>query len=298
MSRESLQDRIGRGGFFLDGAMGTQLFARGVTPGGCNERLNADSPELVEDVHRAYLEAGSDAVLTNTFGGSAVSLRRHGLAERTRELNAAGAQLARRAAGEDRYVIGDIGPCGDFLEPLGTQTPDALLAAFAEQVRGLLDGGVDGFIVETMTAVEEIEVAIAAVRSLSELPIFVSLAYDPTQGGGFRTMMGVSPDAAVERLKGKGISAIGFNCGTLDMDGYVGLASDYAKALAGTGVLLLAEPNAGKPRLEAGGAIYDLSPERFAQSLEQIRSAGAAILGGCCGTTPEHIRAGAAKCRS
>lgn len=298
MSRELLQDRIGKGCFFLDGAMGTQLFARGVTPGGCNELLNVESPELVEDVHAAYLAAGSDAVLTNTFGGNAVSLKRHGLAERTRELNAAGARLARRAAGEGRYVIGDIGPCGDFLEPLGMQTEPALREAFAEQVRGLLEGGVDGFIIETMTALDEIEVAIAAVRGESELPVFVSLAYDAAQGGDFRTMMGVSPASAVERLRDKGITAIGFNCGTLDMDGYVGLAKAYAKALDGTGVRLLAEPNAGKPRLEEGGAIYDLSPEKYAESLAEIRDAGAVILGGCCGTTPAHIGSGAVRCRS
>jgi 5-methyltetrahydrofolate--homocysteine methyltransferase len=297
MTRELLENRIRRGVFFLDGAMGTQLFARGARSGECNELLNVENPAVVEDVHRAYLEAGSDAVLTNTFGGSAVALRRHGLAERTVELNRAGAELARGAAGPDRYVIGDIGPCGDFLEPLGTLTPPLLKEAFARQVEGLLEGEVDGFIIETMTALEEVEIAIEAVRGRSSVPIFVSLSYDPASGGAFRTMMGVSPEQAVERLGSQPIQAIGFNCGTLDMDGYAELARRSVKALDGSRLLLLAEPNAGKPRLEGNKAVYDLSPERFAEFLDVIRGAGARLLGGCCGTTPDHIRAAAAKCR-
>ncbi|HOQ04999.1 MAG TPA: homocysteine S-methyltransferase family protein [Anaerohalosphaeraceae bacterium] len=277
--------------FFLDGAMGTQLFARGVQQGQCVERLNAERPQIVAEVHRAYLEAGCDAVLTNTFGGNSLSLRRHRVDARTEQLNEAGARLARREAGPDRYVLGDIGPCGDFLEPIGTLKTEDLKAAFVRQIRGLLDGGVDGFLIETMTALEEIEVAIEAVRSVcADLPILVSLAFDPAKES-FRTMMGVSPQQAVGRLAGLGIAAVGFNCGTLDMDSYVRLAQEFAGALAGKKVLLLAEPNAGKPRLEGERAVYDLAPEEFACGLERIHQAGAAIVGGCCGTTPEHLAA-------
>ena len=168
--------------------------------------------------------------------------------------------------------------------------PEELKADFANQAAGLLAGNVDGFIIETMTALDEIEVAIQAVQSVSDLPIFVSLAYDPA-GDAFRTMMGVSPEQAVETLSRCGIAALGFNCGTLDMPGYVALAAEYAQALKGTGVLLLAEPNAGRPELDGDRAVYKLSPDAYAEALEQIKDAGAAVLGGCCGTSPAHLGA-------
>ena len=166
MSRVDLRSRIQEGVFLLDGAMGTQLFVRGVAPGVCNDAICVESPDIVADIHRAYLQAGSDAVITNTFGANRFTLARHRYAEKAREINKAGAEVARRAAGAEKYVLGDIGPTGDFLEPLGTLKADALKDAFAAQAQGLLAGGVDGFIVETMTALEEIEVAIEAVQSL------------------------------------------------------------------------------------------------------------------------------------
>ncbi|MHC5172255.1 MAG: homocysteine S-methyltransferase family protein, partial [Planctomycetota bacterium] len=223
-------------------------------------------------------------------GASGFALKRHGYGEKVREINLAAATLARDVAGDDKYVLGDIGPCGDFLEPLGMVKPEELKADFANQAAGLLAGGVDGFIIETMTALDEIEVAIQAVQSVSDLPIFVSLAYDPA-GDAFRTMMGVSPAQAVETLSRCGIAALGFNCGTLDMPGYVSLAKEYAKALDGSGVLLLAEPNAGRPELDGDRAVYKLSPDAYAEALEQIKDAGAAVLGGCCGTSPAHLGA-------
>jgi 5-methyltetrahydrofolate--homocysteine methyltransferase len=168
--------------------------------------------------------------------------------------------------------------------------------AFGRQVRGLLEGGVDGLLIETMTALEEIEIAAEAIQELSDLPILVSLAFDPA-GQGFRTMMGVSPARAVERLVSCGITALGFNCGTLDMPDYVWLARELADRLTSKGVLLLAEPNAGRPRLEGSSAVYDLSPEDFAEGLEQIHHAGAVILGGCCGTTPRHLAAAVKRLR-
>ncbi len=285
-----LAKRLLDGPFFLDGAMGTQLFARGIRQGQCVELLNVEQPKIVEEVHRAYLEAGCDAVLTNTFGGNAVSLRRHRADIQTERLNEAAARLARRQAGPERYVLGDIGPCGDFLEPLGMLKREDLKTAFARQVRGLLDGGVDALLIETMTALEEIETAIEAVRTFSDLPILVSLAFDSAKQG-FRTMMGVSPAQAVERLAGLGVFAVGFNCGTLDMESYVLLAQEFAATLLGRGLLLLAEPNAGKPRLEGEQVVYDLTPEEFACGLEQIHRIGALILGGCCGTSPQHLDA-------
>lgn len=290
MARIALNDRLQQGVFFVDGAMGTQLIEAGAPAGCCNDYLNIESPEIVRAVHQKYLDAGVDAVITNTFGASGFALKRHGHGEKVHEINLAAATLAREVAGDDKYVLGDIGPCGDFLEPLGMVKPEELKADFASQAAGLLAGGVDGFIIETMTALDEIEIAIAAVQSVSDLPVFVSLAYDPA-GDAFRTMMGVSPAQAVEKLAGSGIAALGFNCGTLDMLGYVDLAAEYAQALKGTGVLLLAEPNAGRPELEGDRAVYKLLADAYAEALEQIKKTGAAILGGCCGTSPAHLGA-------
>ncbi len=290
MPKDKLIDRISRGVFILDGAMGTQLMARGIGAGVCNDYLNVESPEVIADIHNAYLSSGSDAVLTNTFGANMFALGRGGKADQAEEINLAGAQIAGKAAGDNKYVLGDIGPCGDFLEPLGMIKPDELRAAFANQAEGLAAGGVDGFIIETMTALDEIVITIEAVKSISDLPIFVSLAYDPA-GDNFKTMMGTDPAAAVERLVPLGIAAIGFNCGTLSMAEYVNLAKAYTDALGDKPIALLAEPNAGKPDLVDGRAVYNLSPDDFAAAGEQIHTAGVSIIGGCCGTSPEHIEA-------
>ncbi|MBC8378468.1 MAG: homocysteine S-methyltransferase family protein [Planctomycetes bacterium] len=296
MTRVTLKERLLQGVFFIDGAMGTQLIEAGAPVGCCNDSLNIDSPETVKTVHQKYIDAGVDAIITNTFGANGLVLKRHGIAEKIHEINLAAAGLARSVAGEAKYVLGDIGPCGDFLEPLGMVKEDDLKAAFADQARGLLAGGVDGFIIETMSALEEIKVAIEAVRSISDLPVLVSLAYDPA-GDAARTMMGVAPAQAAECLASLGIAALGFNCGTLDMPGYIRLAQNYAEALEGTGVLLLAEPNAGRPELDGDKTLYKLEPADYADALAQIHQAGAAVLGGCCGTTPAHIAAAVEKIR-
>ena len=295
MANVKLIDRIKQGVFFIDGAMGTELMAHGAKAGQCNDALNIDKAgsKIVAAVHASYFAAGCDAVITNTFGANGVSLGRHKLADKAIEINRAAAQIARTAAdqaGDNKYVLGDIGPCGDFLEPLGMLKADDLLEIFKLQAQGLADGGVDGFIIETMTALEEIEIAIKAVKAVSDLPIFASLSYDPA-GDEFRTMMGVDPAGTVERLGGLGITALGFNCGTLDMDGYVGLAKDCDDKLAGSDVVLMAEPTAGKPELIDGKAVYTLPADDFAQAAEKIRNAGATIMGGCCGTSPTYIKA-------
>ena len=297
MARISLKERLFESVFFVDGAMGTQLIEAGASAGSCNDTLNVTSPEIVKTVHRKYIDAGVDAVITNTFSANRITLKRHELADRVTELNTAAATLAREVAGEDRYVLGDIGPCGDFLEPLGMVKEVNLKAAYAEQAQALADGGVDGFIIETMTALDEIKVAVEAIRVVSDLPILVSLAYDPA-GDAAKTMMGVSPRQAADELAPLGITALGFNCGTLDMAGYVKLAKEYAQALGGTGVLLLAEPNAGRPALDGDKAVYTLSADAYAESLAEIKKAGATILGGCCGTTPAHLQAAVKKVRA
>ncbi|MHC4336483.1 MAG: homocysteine S-methyltransferase family protein [Planctomycetota bacterium] len=296
MGRMSLRDRIKKGLFLLDGAMGTQLIARGVEASKCNDYLNIDSPDTIVSIHKNYLEAGSDTVLTNTFGANKYALARHGLSEEATKINTAGAQTARKAAGENKYVLGDIGPSGDFLEPLGALKPDELEKAFAEQAQVLLAGGVDGFIIETMTALDEMAIAIEAVKSVSELPVFASMAFD-SSGDDFRTMMGVDVETAVSKMVLLGVDAVGFNCGKMSLDDYIRLAVKCACAVQNykEDVVVLAEPNAGTPELVEGKAIYNVPPDAFATAAEKICSAGVKIIGGCCGTGPEHIQAIAEK---
>jgi 5-methyltetrahydrofolate--homocysteine methyltransferase len=296
MSRIDLKQRIGQGVLLLDGAMGTQLIARGVEVGTCNDYLNIESPDIVCEIHRAYLAAGSDAVLTNTFGANRYALSRHGHSDKVEQINAAGAEAVRRAAGQDRYVLGDIGPCGDFLEPVGSVKPDELKEAFAEQANALAAGGVDGFIIETMTALDEIEVAIEAVKSVSELAIFASMSFDRA-GEDFKTMMGVDVESAVSKIVSLDVDAVGFNCGTLSLDHYFVLTERIVSAVKTSGreVAILAEPNAGQPELVEGNAVYKVSCDEFAAAMEKIHSAGVTILGGCCGTGPPDIEAVAKK---
>jgi 5-methyltetrahydrofolate--homocysteine methyltransferase len=293
MPRISLRKRISEGIFLLDGAMGTQLIARGIEAGVCSDYLNIDSPDIVFDIHRAYLEAGSDAVLTNTFGANKFALGRHSLSDKVKEINTAAAKIARRAAGTGKYVLGDVGPSGDFLEPLGNLKPEELKEVFIEQAKALSAGGVDGFIIETETSLDEATIAVEAVKQASrDLPVFVSFAFDRV-AGDFKTMMGVDVKSAVTKMVSLGVDAVGFNCGTVSLDEYVELAKIFVSeimALKKSRVVIFAEPNAGKPELVDGRTVYKVSPEDFAAAAEKIHSAGVNIIGGCCGTTPEHIR--------
>ena len=293
MSNVSLRERIKQDLLLLDGGMGTELIARGIEVGTCNDYLNIDSPELVCDIHRAYVQAGSDAVITNTFGANRYALARHGLAEQAVKINQAGAQLARRAAGEQKYVLGDIGPSGDFLEPLGTRKSDELRDAFIEQAEALRSAGVDGLIIETMTALEEMAVAVEATKSISgNLPVLASMSFDKG-GGTFRTMMGVDIESAVSKIVTLEVDAVGFNCGTASLDEYVQLAEVFVSTTKRfkDDLPICAEPNAGKPELVEGRPSYRVSPDDFAAAAQRIHAAGVNIIGGCCGTTPQHINA-------
>ncbi len=293
MARLKLNERIRQGLFLLDGAMGTQLFARGLEAGKGNDYLNVDSAEVVCEIHRDYFKAGSEAVLTNTFGANRFIQARHKLEGFVEKINTAGAEIARRAAGEERYVLGDIGPSGDFLEPVGMLKADELKEAFREQAKALLAGGVDGFIIETMTALDEAGIAIEAVKSVSgQLPVFASFAFDHTSNG-FKTMMGVDVESAISKAVSLGVDAVGFNCGSATLDEYTELSGKYASIVkqSGADVLIFAEPNAGRPELVDGKAVYKVLPEDFAAAAQKIHSAGINIIGGCCGTGPEHIEA-------
>ena len=305
MAKKTLKQKISEGLLFLDGAMGTQLMARGVELGKCNEMLNIESPQIVTDIHRSYFDAGSDGVYTNTFGANEITLGRHGFSDKVEQINLAAVEIARKAGGSDKFVIGDIGPCGEFLKPLGTLEPEKLKAIYARQAKALCEAGVDGFAIETFMAVDEAKVATEAVKSVCNLPVFVSLAFDaaPRRGSGqagadFRTMMGASVEMAVSEFSALGVDALGFNCGTLKMEQYLQLAEKFAKLLAGRKIALLAKPNGGKPELVDGKAVYKLSDKDFGDWLAKIHKAGAVLIGGCCGTTPNHIKAMTTKIKS
>jgi len=297
MAKKALRQKISEGLLLVDGATGTQLMAKGVEAGKCNDYLNIESPQIILDIHSSYFDAGSDAVYTNTFGANEITLARHNLADKADEINAAAVKNARQAAGNGRYVIGDIGPCGEFLKPLGTLEPDTLKSVYAKQTKALLLAGVDGFVIETFMAADEARVAAEGVKSVCDLPVFVSMAFDAA-GNDFRTMMGVSVDTTVNEFAALGVDAIGFNCGTLKMEQYLQLTEKFIKLLAGKNIVLLAKPNGGKPELVDGKAVYKLSDKDFGDWLAKIHKAGAVIVGGCCGTSPAHIKAMAKKLKS
>jgi 5-methyltetrahydrofolate--homocysteine methyltransferase len=272
-----------------DGAMGTELQRAGLAIGECGDRWNLENPGRLVAIHTAYIEAGSDAIITNSFGANRWVLGRYGLAGRVVAINRAAAIVARRAAGETVCVLGDIGPCGGFLRPLGDVEPGDLEAEFTGQARALIDGGVDGIVIETMSALEELRIAIRAARAASAPFVVASLAFDRVPNGNIRTMMGVSPDQAAQAAVETGADIVGANCGTHMT------AGDFARVVAAfrqvTDRPVMIQSNAGSPDLVDGRAVYRLTPDEFADGMKAVVTAGANIVGGCCGTTPTHIAA-------
>ncbi|MCK5008078.1 MAG: homocysteine S-methyltransferase family protein [Spirochaetia bacterium] len=273
-----------------DGAWGTLLQAQGLGPGYCPELWNLDEPEKVRSVAAAYTEAGADLVLTNTFGGSTLALKRHGLADRTEELNAAGARLSLEGAGE-KLVAASIGPTGEFLPPMGSVTEQEMTAAFETQIRAILHAGVRILCIETMTAVEEAVCAVRAARTVAkEISLPVEVMATMTFTGtpkGYRTFMGVDCQTAVEKLSEAGADVLGSNCGN-GIEQMVPIAVEFRQL---TDKPILIQPNAGLPEIENGVTVFRQSPEHMAKWIPPLVEAGISILGGCCGTTPEHIRA-------
>ena len=285
----TLMQRLAGRVLVADGAMGTQLQRAGLPVGTGGECWNVEYPDRVLAIHAAYLEAGSDLVLTNTFGATRWVLDPHGLSGRLDELNRAAARLARRAAGASGLVLGDLGPTGQLLVPLGPVTGDDLKADVTARCRALLDEGVDGIICETLTAADEAVVAVETALEAGAPWVIASFAFDKRPNGRVRTMMGLSPADAADRVRGAGASMVGANCGThLDVGDFAALAGELAAA---SGLPVMIQPNAGQPRLQDGRAVYDMDAETFAAGMEAVLRAGAAVVGGCCGTGPEHIRA-------
>lgn len=270
-----------------DGATGTELYRRGLPQGTCIEEWNLSHPDAVRSVSIDYLAAGSDIVETNTLGASRLMLARHGLAEQAAEINRRSARLAREAAGEDRIVFGSVGPTGDLLKPFGTRTETEMVAAFAEQMIALAEGGVDAICIETQISLDEALAALKAARENTELPVAVTMTFKKTPKGEFRTVMGDSPERMAERLGEAGASIIGSNCGQGPVE-----MLELCRALRPlTSLPLMIQSNAGLPTMQDGETVFKATAQEMAEVCIELARAGASIIGGCCGTAPPHIRA-------
>jgi 5-methyltetrahydrofolate--homocysteine methyltransferase len=271
----------------FDGAMGTMLQDVGLDDGGAPELWNLERPQDVAAIHEGYLRAGARIITTNTFGGTRPRLAMHGLADRVEELSLAAAQIARRAADPfEALVAGGLGPTGELLEPLGTLTPSRAQELFAEQVRALVAGGVDLILIETMSDLGEAEAAVRAAQAVApQLPVAATLSFDTN----LRTMMGVTPAAAVRALGALGVAAVGANCGRgpAEMEIIVGQMAQVRP----DGLLLMAQSNAGLPVLVGDHFEYDKHPADMAEHARRLKAAGVDIIGACCGSTPAHLGA-------
>ena len=290
-TRKTLLDAIKERPLLGDGAMGTQLMIAGLEQGNSGEAWNLTHPDRVLAIQRRYVEAGSECLLTNTFGGSRIMLNRHSRADDVGPVNAAGVAIAREAFGDrSGYVIGDIGPFGGLMEPYGEFTEAQVLDAFREQAKALVDAGADAIIIETQTSLEELRLGLLAAREAGASCVIGSMAYDVTlDGSTFRTMMGVDPERAAEDMKAHGADLVALNCGTgMDMDRARQAVLRYLET---TDLPIMAQPNAGQPKLVNMKVVYDETPAQMVTGVIPLLQAGANIIGGCCGSTPDHIRA-------
>ncbi len=273
-----------------DGAMGTQLFARGLAPGESGERWNLDRPAEIEAIHRAYRDAGCDLVTTNTFGATRSALKRHELENAVTQINRLGAQLARRGAGAKAVVLGDVGPLGEMLDPVGDLPVSEAREMFIEQIEAMAEGGADAIVIETMSDPVEMVAAIEAAKKVGKLPVVATYAFARTESRGFRTMMGTTVFEAMEAAIDAGADVVGANCGTsLKLEDYCTLAEELVAAAGRVPVIV--QPNAGSPSSVNGQLSYPATPADMGRLTESLLDAGVRIIGGCCGTTPDHLKA-------
>jgi 5-methyltetrahydrofolate--homocysteine methyltransferase len=280
----NLTERLTKGApVLLDGAMGTQLADKGLEMGG---QGCISHPDAVAAVHKAYIDAGSEILITNTLTMNRIFIESHSVGVEVEAVNHKGASLAASATTDGHYVLGDISSTGQMLKPYGTYSEDQFRDTFREQAGFLLAGGVDGFLIETMMDLREALCALSACLEVSTMPVLVSLSFQTTNNGG-RTLMGNSAQEAALALADAGATAIGANCG--DLDPYE-TAHIIELMRAHTDLPLIAKPNAGKPLLKDGKTSYEMRPPAFTAGMAACIDAGATLVGGCCGTTPEHIR--------
>ena len=285
---KSLLDEIKKGKILVsDGAWGTFLHKRGLEPGECPELWNVTHRDDVFAIAKSYINAGANMILTNSFGGSPFKLKHYGLEERTAELNEAAGAISKEAAGDDHFVLGSIGPTGVMLM-MGDVSEQELYDGFAIQAEALKKGGVDAICVETMSALDEGSIAVKAAKEATGLEVVCTFTFEKTMNGDFRTMMGVSPADMVSAIKRAGASIIGSNCGN-GFDQMIGIVKEMRTVDADIPILIHA--NAGRPIVEDGETVFPESPEEMAGKVNDLIAGGANIIGGCCGTTPEHIKA-------
>ncbi len=288
MARDFLAE-IAKRRLVSDGAMGTMLFARGLPQGACPEEWNVSHPDDVQAIHQAYFDAGCDLVETNTFGGTVIKLNDYQFGDRMAEWNRKGAEIARKAAGEERFVAGSIGPIGQLLKPYGALAEDDAYQAFKDQAIALQAGGADVAFVETMISLEETVIAVKAIKASTSLPVVATMTFEQKRKG-YRTMMGTSPEQAVEALQQAGADVIGTNCGA-GPDLTVGVLQAMRAVTNG---YLIAQPNAGLPELCDGQNVYTMTPAEMTERMKPLLDLNVRIIGGCCGTNPDYLRAIAA----
>ena len=285
---EAIISRVNRGQILLaDGAIGSLLMARGLSRGAAPESINLSHPEILEEIACCYLEAGAEIIQTNTFGASPLKLANYGLADHAAAINENAVRAVRRAVGERAYVSASCGPSGKILQPYGDTEAEKMFESFQTQMRALIGAGADIICVETMSDVSEAQLAIQAARSVStSIPVMATMTFEAT-ARGFFTIMGVTIEKACREFQKAGADLIGSNCGNGSLQ-MVAIAKEFRKF---TRLSLLIQANAGVPELRAGQVHYPETPEYMAEMSRELIKAGVAVIGGCCGTTPDHIRA-------
>ena len=281
MNRKEFLDYLKENIMILDGATGTELQKRGMPKGVCPEKWVIENPEVIIDVQREYVNAGSNAVYTCTFGANRMKLEAFGLQDKVVEMNAELARLSKKAVGDKAFVAGDLAPTGKFIKPFGDMDFETCVEVYKEQVKGLLEGGVDFFVIETMMDIQEARAALIAVKESCDLPVCVSMTFEESG----KTLMGTDPLTALITLQSLGADAVGCNCSTgpKDMLKIIKTMKPYAL------VPLLAKPNAGLPKLVDGKTVFDMGVEEYGTYVEELVKSGVNLLGGCCGTSPLYI---------
>jgi len=285
---QNFLDRIKSGKIITaDGAMGSLLFQRGLKPGQCPEALNLSNPEILEEIAQLYFEAGAEIVQTNTFGGSPLKLAEYKLEDQASEINKKAVVCVRKSIGDKAYLSGSCGPSGKLLLPFGDTEPEALTESFAVQMAALIEAGADIICVETMTDINEAVIAVQAAKKISpQIPVMATMTFNQTPNGFYSAMGNSISDAALQ-LQEAGADIIGSNCGN-GIDNMVMIAEEFSKS---TELPIIIQSNAGLPELVSGEMAYPETPSFFAEKVQVLKEAGVSIIGGCCGTTPEHIRA-------
>lgn len=279
-------EKVRKEGLVFDGALGSILISKGITGGEATELWNITHPDIILEIHQAYYDAGSDVASANTYGASAIKLKKMGVTHSVEEINRVGVQIAREACGKGQYVAGELGSLGDMLQPMGPVSFDEAVDCFAQQAGFLEDEGVDVFLIETIFDLNIALAAIKAVRSVSEKPVFCSLTFKKMEKGFF-TIFGNTPRESMKSLVAAGASAVGANC-SIGSRTMIDLAGEIRKSVEMPVIIM---PNAGMPEITKDNTVFYPEDETFfANNLKKIKALGVEIVGGCCGTTPEYIR--------